>query len=141
MLISAILCFIDQRLASFLYHRFCHTLQIHKRCFSKIFCTTLIVVCQIISDKKFSFAKKSQPAHDQTEMTCIENTSPSITRTIPSFNLHSNQFSTPSRPTSNISNFKPKQNIRFDTSEIEIHAEDITNDTENSYHTAREMIV
>lgn len=146
MLLSAILCFIDQRLASFLYHRFKDTLQIHKRCFGKFFFTTIIVACQIIFDKKFFFTTKSHTSFDQTEMTTIESARPSFTQPMPSFNLQSGQFSTPKNPSHknsilNNTSTRPKPNIKFDTSEIEIHCEDdnITSVSNGqSFHTAIE---
>jgi hypothetical protein len=143
MLLSAILCFIDQRLASFLYHRFNDKLQIHKRCFSKFFFTTIIVVCQIIFDKQFSFSKKSNSTFNQTEMTNIESTHPTVNQ--PSFNLQSAQYSTPKCPTyknSRLSNIsRPKSNIKFDTSEIEIHCEDDSSVNNQSFYTARETSI
>ena len=44
MLITAVLCFIDQRIASLLYHNFKDKLHIHKRCFAKLFCTTIKII-------------------------------------------------------------------------------------------------
>jgi hypothetical protein len=146
MLLSALLCFIDQRLASFLYHHFRDNLQIHKRCIGNFFFTTIIVVIQIIFDKNFSFTKKSQTSFNQTEMTNIESKFSSNTEPLPSFNLHSAQISTPKFPVQKKvnNNTRPTPNIRFDTSEIEIHREDdITTPVSNkqSFYTARETSI
>lgn len=94
MLITAIICFIDQRVASLLYNHFRDRLQIHKRFFSKLFCTTVIVIFQIIFDRDCSF-RKSRLTEQSTELTHIESNLP------PSFNLQSSQQSTPNRQTPN----------------------------------------
>jgi hypothetical protein len=151
MLITAVLCFIDQRIASLLYHNFKDKLHIHKRCIAKFFCTTIVVICQILFDRDCALKNKSQIV-DQTELTQIETTQPKS----PSFNLHMNQKSTPKttfaltptnetflrtptaktyKPTPTPRKFRTNNNNpdNTDTIEIEIHQ----NDTDNTYYTAQ----
>ena len=140
MLITAVLCFIDQRIASLLYHNFKDKLHIHKRCFAKFFCTTIVVICQILFDRDCSLKNKSQIVVDHTEMTQIKTSQPQS----PSFNLRTNQKSTPKKsfalkptaktflPTPAPRKFQTANNT--DTIEIEIHQED---DTDGTYYTAR----
>jgi hypothetical protein len=144
MFIAAVLCFIDQRIASILYHNFKDKLSIHKRWFAKLFCTTLVVLCQILFDKDCSFNKKSQVVVDQTELTQIKTTQPQS----PSFNLRANQKSTPKKTfahTPTAKTFSPTPTPRkfqtnsFNTNnteaiEIEIHQ---NNETDNTYYTAQ----
>jgi hypothetical protein len=136
MLLSAILCFIDQRLASLLYHHFKDNLSIHKRFFAKFFCTTIVVIFQIIFDKDCSVAKKPQSPIDQTELNEIKSTQPnnSTSHPLPSFNLGTRQYSTPKFP-------KPKNSnlcntTRVDTCELQIHQEN--SDSGTDFVTARE---
>jgi hypothetical protein len=142
MLLSAILCFIDQRVASLLYHHFKGKLKIHKRFFAKFFCTTIVVIFQIIFDKDCSVAKKPQSPIDQTELNEIKSTqhNNSTSQPLPSFNLGLRQHSTPKFPkpkTSNLSNTnRPTSNIHVDTNEIQIHQEQT--DSVTDFFTARE---
>jgi hypothetical protein len=130
MLVTAVLCFIDQRIASFLYRHFKDKLHIHKRFFSKFFCTTFVVMCQILFDKDCSLINKSQSVVDQTELTNIESTQPQS----PSFNLRTYQKSTPNRtflPTPAPRTFKTTQS-HPNTTDIVVHHDD----TENTFYTA-----
>jgi hypothetical protein len=130
MLVTAVLCFIDQRIASLLYHHFKDKLHIHKRCIAKLFCTTFVVVCQILFDRDCSLRNKSQFIVDQTELTQIKSTQPQS----PSFNLRTHQKSTPNRtfsPTPMPRTFKTNQS-QANTTDIEVYQDD----TENTFYTA-----
>jgi hypothetical protein len=149
MLIAAILCFIDQRLASFLYNQYRDQLQIHKRWFGKFFFTTLIVLCQILFDKNCTLAKKN---HSNIQIEKIELSAPqpvnhtelttfnqSTTQT-PSFNLRSSQKSTPNRPNAQKKlNFAPTPSKRTfvptleATHTVEIHKENSHSDIEEHF--------
>jgi hypothetical protein len=147
---TAIICFIDQRLASFLYNQYRDQLHIHKRWFAKIFFTTIIVLCQIIFDKNCNLSKKkhsnglndnTELSAPQTELTTFELSSNHSTNQTPSFNLRSNKKSTPNRPiVPTKQNFAPTPAKRTfapileSTHTVEIHKESNESDTE--YQTA-----
>jgi hypothetical protein len=155
MLMTVIICFIDQRFASFLYNQYRDQLQIHKRWFGKICFTTLIVLCQIIFDKNCTISKKNHfntqtdkkelSAH-HTELTTFELPSNPSTSLTPSFNLRSNKKSTPNRPIEPTNRtFAPTPSKRIfapsleSTHTVEIHKEHDDSDTDEQYHTACDM--
>jgi hypothetical protein len=132
MLITAILCFIDQRIASLLYRHFQHKLHIHKRWFAKLFCTTFIVICQILFDKDCSIKNNSQVV-EQTELTQIKSIQPQS----PSFNLRTNQKSTPNKTFSPTPMPRTFRNSQSDTHAIEIEVHQQGDTTDDTFYTAR----
>ena len=59
-LMTAILCFIDQRIASLLYFHYSKSLSLYKCCMAKFGCTTIIVILQIIFNRH-CFLRKQPP--------------------------------------------------------------------------------
>lgn len=97
-LLTAIVCFIDQRIASLLYHQFSHKLHIHKRCCGKFFFTTIIVLVQILFDKDCSLKKPLESKSVKNKISQTDNAqfdSLPFTDKTPSFNICSNKKSTP----------------------------------------------
>ena len=54
---TVLYCFIDQRLASLLYYHYSENLSLYKCCVAKLGCTTIIVLLQIVFDRRCSLRK------------------------------------------------------------------------------------
>ena len=121
---TALYCFIDQRIASLLYSHYSKDLSLYKCCLAKFGCTTIIVILQILFDRRCLLRKQplerrspndihdielSYPRPDVSQSS-ITTTQPlqhssSINNQTPSFNLRSNTKST------------PNHRVTFDTSQ------------------------
>ena len=57
-LMTAIFCFIDQRIASLLYFHYSRNLSLYKCCLAKFGCTTIIVIFQILFNRQCFLRKQ-----------------------------------------------------------------------------------
>ena len=75
-LMTAIFCFIDQRIASLLYFHYSRNLSLYKCCLAKFGCTTIIVIFQILFNRQ-CFLRK-QPIVRSSDMNDIEMSYPTL---------------------------------------------------------------
>ena len=141
---TALYCFIDQRIASLLYSHYSKDLSLYKCCLAKFGCTTIIVILQILFDRRCLLRKQplerrspndihdielSYPRPDVSQSS-ITTTQPlqhssSINNQTPSFNLRSNTKST------------PNHRVTFDTSQrgrLNFDAIETENETQIWYY-------
>ena len=125
---TAIFCFIDQRIASLLYSHYRRELSLYKCCLSKFGFTTIIVLFQILFDRRCALRKPQESNLNDIELSCPtkENNQTRSTRfelqpsnfnQTPSFNSRSAMKSTPTN--SNNRNFTATQ-VDFDAIESTI---------------------
>ena len=125
---TAIFCFIDQRIASLLYSHYRRELSLYKCCLSKFGFTTIIVLFQILFDRRCALRKPQESNLNDIELSCPtkENNQTRSTRfelqpsnfnQTPSFNIRSAMKSTPTN--SNNRNFTATQ-VDFDAIESTI---------------------
>ena len=123
---TALFCFIDQRIASLLYSHYRKELSLYKCCLSKFGFTTIIVLFQILFDRRCTLRKPqernlndielSYPTNDTNQQSRVQ-LQPSNFNQTPSFNIRSAMKSTPTN--SNNRNFTATQ-VDFDAIESTI---------------------
>jgi len=132
---TALFCFIDQRIASLLYSHYRKELSLYKCCLSKFGFTTIIVLFQILFDRRCTLRKPqernlndielSYPTNDTNQQSRVQlqpsnfNQTPASFTHTPSFNIKSAMKSSPRNSADN----STKSNDRnFTTTRIDFDA-------------------
>ena len=90
---TALYCFIDQRIASILYSHYSKNLSLYKCCLAKFGCTTVIVILQIIFNRQCFLRKQPLERMSDIEMSYPQESNPTVVQ--PSSSQTSNTTPTP----------------------------------------------
>ena len=119
---TALYCFIDQRIASLLYFHYSKDLSLYKCCLAKFGCTTIIVILQILFDRRCLLRK--QPLERRSTNYDIELSYPR-----PDVSQNSSTTTQPLQPSSSLNNQTPSFNLRSNMKSTPNHR--VTFDTTN----------
>ena len=116
-LMTAIFCFVDQRIASLLYFHYSRNLSLYKCCLAKFGCTTIIVIFQILFNRQCFLRKQPiertndiELSYPQTDTQQSVLNSQLLTTAQPSLYRKKNKPSM--QPSSTINNQTPSFNLR-----------------------------